>query len=186
MRPAFVVIGCCTSVAQAQSSTLAVPAAVESANDGLSSRIGRWFTMDWTTGWERDSIWRAMASSYTYHFSRDPDHKHVYMLGLERQRADGFVVGGTAFRNSFGQPSTYLYVGQRFDRVGGVDRLFAELTGGVLYGYKSPYQNKVPFNHRGFSPGLVPSLGWQLTPTFSAQVNFLGNSALMFQASADF
>jgi hypothetical protein len=44
----------------------------------------------------------------------------------------------------------------------------------------------VPFNHRGFSPGLVPSLGWQLTPTFSAQVNFLGNSALMFQASADF
>jgi len=142
--------------------------------------------MDWSTGWQTGSTSRLMLSPYTYHFSRDPNHTQVYMLGLERQRADGFLIGGTAFRNSFGQPSTYLYIGQRFDRLAGIEPLFAELTGGLLYGYKPPYNNKVPFNHRGFSPGLVPSLGWQFTPTLSAQVNVLGNSAVMFQFSAEF
>lgn len=142
--------------------------------------------MDWSTGWQTGSTVRLMLSPYTYHFSRDPNHTQVYMLGVERQRADGFLVGGTAFRNSFGQPSTYLYIGQRFDRLANTEFLFAELTGGVLYGYKPPYNNKVPFNHRGFSPGLVPSLGWKFTPTLSAQVNVLGNSAVMLQVSADF
>jgi hypothetical protein len=32
----------------------------------------------------------------------------------------------------------------------------------------------------------VVSLGWRLSPNLSAQVNLLGNSALMFQLSADF
>lgn len=175
---------CCSApVAQAQPGSPS-PAAV-SSNDVLS-RIGRWFTMDWSTGWDNGSTLRLMTSPYTYHFSRDPDHKHVYMIGLERQRADGLIVGGTAFRNSFGQPSGYVYVGQRFDEVGGIEPLFAEITGGVLYGYKPPYDHKVPLNFHGFSPGLVPSLGWKLTPALSAQLNFLGNSALMFQFSADF
>jgi hypothetical protein len=29
-------------------------------------------------------------------------------------------------------------------------------------------------------------VGWQFTPRYSAQVDLLGNSALMFQFSADF
>jgi hypothetical protein len=44
----------------------------------------------------------------------------------------------------------------------------------------------VPLNYKGFSPGAVASVGWQFTPMVSAQVNFLGNSAIMFQVSADF
>jgi hypothetical protein len=43
----------------------------------------------------------------------------------------------------------------------------------------------VPLNYKGWSPGAVLSVGWQLTPTWSGQLNFLGNSALMFQFSAD-
>lgn len=167
-------------------SSHAQTAAAASDTPGMLSGIANWFRQDWTTGWDSGSTMRLIASPYTYHFSRDPDHKHVYMIGLERQRADGFTVGGTFFRNSFGQPSTYLYIGQRFDRIGGVDKLFGQLTGGLLYGYKEPYQNKVPLNYRGFSPGLVPSIGWQLTPTYSAQVDVLGNSAVMFQVSMDF
>lgn len=152
----------------------------------MLSGIANWFRQDWSTGWESGSTVRLMTSPYTYHFSRDPDHKQVYMIGLERQRSDGFTVGGTFFRNSFGQPSTYLYIGQRFDRIAGVGALFGQLTGGLLYGYKDPYENKVPLNFRGFSPGLVPSIGWKFTPMYSAQVDILGNSAVMFQFSADF
>jgi hypothetical protein len=130
-------------------------------------------------------FWRLMASPYTFHYSRDPEHRPVRMIGLERQRADGIVFGGTYFSNSFGQPSTYLYGGQRLENWSDYSQLFAQWTAGVLYGYKGEFKDKVPFNHGGFSPGLVLSMGWQFTPVYSAQVNVLGNSALMFQVSVD-
>ena len=138
------------------------------------------------TSAEQGVIWRLGMSPYTYHWSRDPDHRDVYMIGLERQGADKVVWGGSYFRNSFGQPSGYLYGGKRYDSIFSYDKLFAQWTVGLLYGYKPPYDHKVPLNHNGFSPGAVVSLGWQFTPTYSAQVNVLGNSALMFQFSADF
>ena len=50
--------------------------------------------------------------------------------------------------------------------------------------YKGQYENKVPLNYKGFSPVGVVSMGWQFTPTYSAQVNLLGSSAVMFQVSA--
>ena len=135
---------------------------------------------------EQGVIWRLGMSPYTYHWSRDPDHRDVYMIGLERQNADKVVWGASYFRNSFGQPSGYLYGGKRYDSIFSFDKLFAQWTVGLLYGYKPPYDHKVPLNHNGYSPGAVLSLGWQFTPTYSAQVNVLGNSALMFQFSADF
>ncbi len=107
------------------------------------------------------------------------------MIGLERQRADGYVWGGTYFSNSFGQPSGYVYGGERLDNWSKYPQLFAQWTAGVLYGYKGEFKDKVPFNHGGFSPGLVLSVGWQFTPAYSAQLNVLGNSALMFQVSLD-
>ena len=94
--------------------------------------------------------------------------------------------GDTAFRNSFGQPSAYVYVGQRFDRMAGIEPLFAEVSGGLLSGYKPPHDHKVPLNYRGFSPGLVPGLGWKITPTAAVKLDFLGTAALMFQFSVDF
>lgn len=127
-----------------------------------------------------------MASPYTFHYSRDPAHRPVRMIGLERQRSDRWVWGGTYFSNSFGQPSTYLYGGQRLENFSHHHpELFAQWTAGLLYGYKGEYKDKVPLNHNGFSPGLVLSVGWQFNPTYSAQVNVLGNSALMFQFSAE-
>lgn len=131
------------------------------------------------------SHWRLMASPYTLHYHYDADHRSVYMLGVERQRSDGLVLGWAGFRNSFGQPSMYLYAGHRFNDFTAYKPLFAQLTAGLLYGYKPPYEDKVPFNHHGFSPGAVISAGWQFTPVYSAQLNFLGNSAVMLQVSAE-
>lgn len=131
-------------------------------------------------------IWRVMVSPYTLHYHYSVDHRSVYMFGLEKQRADGLVIGGSWFRNSFGQPSAYVYAGHRFRNFTPYEPLFAQLTAGVLYGYKPPFENKVPLNHNGFSPGAVLSFGWQFTPMISTQVNLLGNSAMMFQLSADF
>ncbi len=131
-------------------------------------------------------MWRAIASPATYHYHYSADHRHVYMIGLERQYAGGFDWGATWFHNSFGQPSEYVWAGHRFEDLTQYHALFVELNAGILYGYKPPFQNKVPFNHDGVSPGAVLSVGWQFTPRYSAQVDLLGNSALMFQFSADF
>lgn len=130
--------------------------------------------------------WRVMASPYTFHYSRDPNHRPVRMIGLERQRTDGIVWGATYFSNSFGQPSAYLFGGERLNHWSPYPQLFAEWTAGLLYGYKGEYANKVPLNRKGYSPGLVLSVGWQFTPTYSGQLNILGNSALMFQMAVDF
>jgi hypothetical protein len=126
-----------------------------------------------------------MASPYTFHYSRDDAHRPVRMIGLERQRADDIVWGGTYFSNSFGQPSVYVYGGQRLENWSAYPQLFAQWTAGILYGYKGEFKDKVPFNHGGFSPGMVLSVGWQFTPRVSGQLNALGNSALMFQVSVD-
>jgi len=132
-------------------------------------------------------FWRLVASPYTVHYHKDDsgEHEPVYMIGLQRQRPDGWVWGGTYFSNSFGQPSAYVFGGKRFYDFTRWHELYAEATVGVLYGYVAPYEDKVPFNYNGFSPGAVLSLGWQFTKDFSMQLNTLGAAGLMFQFSID-
>ena len=130
--------------------------------------------------------WRVVFSPATLHYHYSPDHRRVYSLGIETQRDDGYLLGATWFRNSFGQPSGFVYAGRRFTGFTSYGPLYAQLIGGLLYGYKAPFEDKVPFNYNGYSPGAVLGVGWQFTPAYSAQLNFLGNAALMLQFSADF
>jgi hypothetical protein len=134
-----------------------------------------------------EGFWRVMASPYTIHWGKDEEglHEPVYMVGAERQRLDGWVFGGTYFSNSFGQPSVYIYVGEKVTNFSPWDKLFLQWTAGILYGYKDPYENKVPFNVNGFSPGATVSLGWQITRDVSMQAIALGTAGLMFQFAFD-
>ena len=132
-----------------------------------------------------DDHWRLMASPLTLHFVASDEHKPVWMIGLERQRSDGWVWGGAYFKNSFGQPSGYVYVGERYLNFTRFDELFAQWSAGLLYGYKKPYEHKVPFNYHGFSPGAALTLGWRFTPEFSVQINQVGTAGIMFQLSVD-
>jgi hypothetical protein len=77
-------------------------------------------------------------------------------------------------------------VGRTYGNLLSIEPLFAQWSVGLLYGYKDPYEDKVPFNTNGFSPGAVLSLGWRFTREFSTQLNFLGTAALQFQLSIDF
>lgn len=132
--------------------------------------------------------WRLMASPYTVHYHKDNEgeHEYVYMVGIERQRNDGWVWGGVYFSNSFGQPSGYVYVGEKVIGFSRWDKLFFQWTAGVLYGYKEPYEDKVPFNYKGFSPGITLSLGWQFNREWSVQAITLGAAGMMFQVAYDF
>jgi hypothetical protein len=62
----------------------------------------------------------------------------------------------------------------------GVQGLFAKWSGGLLYGYVEPYENKVPLNVNGFSPAIIPSIGYE-KQGYSAQLNLLGTAGLMLQ-----
>lgn len=128
------------------------------------------------------SVMRLQLSPFTYHFTYDTEHSDVVMIGLEREYPDAKLDGVVLFSNSFGQPCIYIFPwGQVYHSIGGIKPLSFKWSAGLLYGYKAPYENKVPLNYKGFSPGLVPALAYEFKPGWSAQLSFLGNAALMFQ-----
>jgi hypothetical protein len=131
--------------------------------------------------------WRMFGSPYTIHFHKDNDGEHewVYMVGVERQYNNGWLWGATYFSNSFGQPSGFVYVGERVIGFSRWNELFFQWAAGIVYGYKEPYEDKIPFNYKGFAPGVIVSLGWQFNKNFSMQANALGAAGLMLQFSWD-
>jgi hypothetical protein len=130
--------------------------------------------------------WRALVSPYTVHFRPSDEHRSVWAIGVERQADTGWLYGGSYFRNSFGQPSGYLYVGQRYEQLFDRPPLYFQWSAGLLYGYRGEFKNKVPLNYNGFSPGALVSLGWELDRQSALQVNLLGDAGLMFQYSYAF
>ncbi|HRI17093.1 MAG TPA: ABC transporter ATP-binding protein [Burkholderiaceae bacterium] len=119
-------------------------------------------------------------SPFTYHFHPSDEHEYVYQIGLLKRLKDNWIVGAAYFSNSFGQPSGYVYVGQRYENFTDFERWYLQWNVGVLYGYVGEYKDKVPFNYKGFSPGFVPSIGYKFTDKIYGELDLLGNSALMF------
>jgi hypothetical protein len=152
---------------------------------GLFGCLSHAQTSAWNDGFaldlKPDDRLTLMYSPFTHHYSPSDEHRYVWLVGVERERADGRLSGITYFSNSFGQPSTYIFPwGQTYRNLGGVQGLFAKWSGGLLYGYVDPYENKVPLNVNGFSPAIIPSLGFERNG-YGAQLNFLAAAGLMLQ-----
>lgn len=122
----------------------------------------------------------------TLHYSHNPEHRPSIMGSLDRLVPGNGFCGMTLFTNSFGQPSTYIYVGQQWDKLLGNPNWYARLSGGLLYGYVGKYQNKVPYNYKGFSPGLIPSVGYRFNQQSSIQLMVLGTVGLMLAYGRNF
>jgi hypothetical protein len=135
--------------------------------------------------WRAEAHWRVAVAPLTQHFRPSEEHQQVFALALERQRHDGWLAGGSRFTNSFGQPSGYLYVGRRIDLPFGPPGLFGQVSGGLLYGYRGRFEDKVPLNNDGFAPGALVTLGWQFARRNAAAVHLLGDAGLMLQLSWD-
>lgn len=134
-------------------------------------------TMDLTP----QASWEAVIGPFAYHWSNEAEHTHVYLLGIEREQADNFMWGFSAFQNSFGQASAYAYYGYTWNHLlDSMPNVYFKLSGGIIYGYKDQYANKVPFNHDGFGLGIIPAVGYRLTPKDALQVGVLGTAALIF------
>lgn len=125
-------------------------------------------------------------SPYTHHWKHSPEHKLVVLLAVDGQLPGERFCGVSLFSNSFGQPTVYVYAGQKFNRVLGVPPLFVKVTAGILYGYVAPYEKKVPLNSNGFSPAIIPSIGYQINAKNSLQVQILGSAGLMLSYGRNF
>lgn len=111
-------------------------------------------------GWDIDR-WTVYTSVYTKHFDPDPDHvNNQKMLGFEMRMTNKWILGFAAFDNSFGQNSQYLYAGYQWQLFQSRYWYF-KLTGGLLHGYKEPYEDKIPLNGLGIAPAILPSLGFR-------------------------
>lgn len=129
-------------------------------------------------------------SPYTEHFRHNPEYaKHTYLvdLGIQSQYdkvwgSDATLFGLAIFKNSYGQPSQYIYWGQQWDIK---PWLYAKVTAGLLHGYKGKYKTNIPFNDLGVAPAIIPSVGLRYG-NFRVEGVVLGFSALMFNVGYTF
>ena len=126
-------------------------------------------------GWNIDR-WTVYTSVYTKHFDPDPDHvNNQKALGLEMHMTNKWIIGFVAFDNSFGQNSQYLYAGYQWQLFQSRYWYF-KLTGGLLHGYKEPYEDKIPLNGLGVAPAILPSLGFRYK-YFISEIHLAGLAA---------
>ncbi len=149
---------------------------------------GQSVAYDWTDGFNvgarEGDRYNLIVSPYAQHFRPSPEHDYVWLVGAERERSDGSLAGAAYFSNSFGQPSAYIYPwGKTFRNLVDDAPVYVKLTAGLLYGYKDPYENKIPFNLNGFAFAIVPALGWEFSGRQQVQLNFLGLNGVMLQFS---
>lgn len=76
--------------------------------------------------------------------------------------------------------------GHERDELLGSDSLYFKLSGGILCGYRGRFKDKVPFNVGGFSPAIIPAIGWRLTPGDAIQAAVLGKAGVTFSYNRRF
>lgn len=127
------------------------------------------------------------ASPYTYHWTASEEHRPVGAVSLSRLLPNDRFCGVSLFRNSFGQPSAYVFTGwQARNLWPAVPEVYGSLTAGIVYGYVGKYKDKVPLNVGGFSPVVIPALGYRLSPTVAVELQILGTAAVMFGTTVRF
>jgi hypothetical protein len=141
------------------------PQALSRSDAGSSNKTGR--------------QWDVLLSPYAHHWNDNPEHKRVNLISLDRYMPGQRFCGLALFTNSFGQASAYGHVGQRWDGLLGQPHLFAKVSGGLIYGYRGAYKDKIPFNNYGIAPAIIPALGYQLNARDSIQVMMLGDAGFL-------
>jgi hypothetical protein len=135
--------------------------------------------------WDAPEPWRTdrfylETSVYTRHFHYDPAHDDSQNLILgEWNITEQWLAGASVFDNSFGQSSQYVYGGYRFRPFERLQPLYFKVSAGLVHGYRGQYRDKIPLNHSGIAPVIVPSVGYCLNRFCSELVVFGGAGALV-------
>ena len=123
---------------------------------------------------------------WTTHFDQKDDHSDdQQLINIELDKASGWVFGFASFRNSFDQPSQYLYLGHSWTISKTADLAYFKLTGGLLHGYKDPHENAIPYNDYGTAPAILPSFGIKYK-RFQTELMLFGAAGLMVTVGVNF
>lgn len=110
--------------------------------------------------WGDRVVYTLNTTVYTRHFYDNAHHNNYqHTIDLERWQANGWLQGGAILRNSFDQPIQYVYLGRAWRPLDSFPAAYIKLTGGLVHGYKGEYRDKIPLNHYGVAPALLPSIG---------------------------
>ena len=132
-----------------------------------------------------DSIY-VQTSLWTVHFNPDEDHSNNQrLINVELEKANHWVFGFALFQNSFDQPSQYVYGGYLWTLPKTRELAYFKLTGGILHGYTGEHEDAVPYNYRGFSPGILPSL-WVKYKRIQSEIVLFGTAGLMWTLGVNF
>jgi hypothetical protein len=128
--------------------------------------------------WRTDRIY-LQTSIVNVHFNYDPAHvKYPKLVYGEYHLSDQWLVGAAAFDNSFGQASQAIFGGWRYRPFPELQPLYLKVLGGVVHGYHGQYRDKIPFNHSGVAPAIIPSVGYCVSRVCSELV-IVGGAGLM-------
>jgi hypothetical protein len=136
------------------------------------------------SGWSI-SGWSLRFSLYTKHFDPDPDHvNRQKLIAPELVFENGYLAGVAVFDNSFGQNSQFVYMGKAWP-IFKSKHWYVKLMGGLLHGYKEPYEDKIPLNGLGVAPAILPALGFKYKRVM-VEANLAGLAAMTITAGVRF
>jgi hypothetical protein len=128
--------------------------------------------------WRTDRFYLE-TSVYTHHWTYDPAHDdHQDLILGEWNITPSWLVGASYFKNSFGQPTEYVYGGYRFRPFESAQPLYIKVSAGLVYGYKYPYKDKIPFNSSGIAPVIIPSVGYCIN-RFCGEAVIVGTASII-------
>jgi hypothetical protein len=128
--------------------------------------------------WRTDRIY-LQTSLVNIHFNYDPAHvKYPKLIYGEYHLSDQWLVGAAAFDNSFGQASEAIFGGWRYRPFPELQPLYLKIVGGVVHGYHGQYRDKIPFNHSGVAPVVLPSVGYCISRVCS-EIVIVGGAGLL-------
>jgi hypothetical protein len=110
--------------------------------------------------WRTDRFYLETSLNNT-HFHYDSAHsRYPKLVYGEYHFSDRWLVGAAAFDNSFGQASQAVFGGWRYRPLPDLQPLYLKVVGGIVHGYRGQYRDKIPLNHSGFAPAIIPSIGY--------------------------
>lgn len=116
---------------------------------------------------------------YVAHRIDDRGHNQwPRIIGAEWESAEHWLGGAVSFKNSYYQDAAYVYAGRRWFLDAVAEHVYVKLSAGFVYGYKEPFENRLPVNNEGYGLGFVPALGYQFGRA-NAQIVFLGTAAIV-------
>lgn len=119
------------------------------------------------------------------HFRSSDNYEGPPILGnFELNKKSNWLYGLSLFNNSYGDFSQYLYVGKKWELPQIYKPLHVKLTGGVIHGYTGRWKDKLAFNHNGFAPAIIPSVGLK-KGRWATDLILLGDAGLLLTIGYD-